>query len=41
MRSLARTVILLLTLGVFIQPASANDPPNVLFIAVDDLRDWV
>jgi arylsulfatase A-like enzyme len=32
---------LLLALGVFFQPAPADDPPNVLFIAVDDLRDWV
>ncbi len=34
-------VFVLLALGVFIQPASADEPPNVLFIAVDDLRDWV
>ena len=30
-----------IALGVFFQRASADDPPNVLFIAVDDLRDWV
>jgi hypothetical protein len=41
MRSLVRTLILLLALGVFLQRASADDPPNVMFIAVDDLRDWV
>ena len=41
MRSLAKTLILLLALGVFLQRASADDTPNVLFIAVDDLRDWV
>ena len=41
MRSLVRTLSLLLALGVFFQRASADDPPNVLFIAVDDLRDWV
>ena len=41
MRSLVRTLILLLALGVFLQRASADDPPNGLFIAVDDLRDWV
>lgn len=26
---------------MFCQPAIADDHPNVLFIAVDDLRDWV
>ena len=41
MKSLVRTVVLLFALGVFFQPASADEPPNVLFIAVDDLRDWV
>ena len=41
MRSLIRTLILLLASGAFLQRASADDPPNVLFIAVDDLRDWV
>jgi arylsulfatase A-like enzyme len=41
MQSLGRMLILLLALGVFFQPASADDPPNVLFIAVDDLRDCV
>jgi arylsulfatase A-like enzyme len=41
MRSLVKTVILLLAPGASLQPASADDPPNVLFIAVDDLRDWV
>jgi arylsulfatase A-like enzyme len=41
MRSLARTAVLLLAPGIFFQPAAADDRPNVLFIAVDDLRDWV
>ncbi len=41
MRSLVRTLILLLALGASLQRASADDPPNALFIAVDDLRDWV
>ena len=41
MRSLVRTLILLLATGVFLQRASADDLPNVMFIAVDDLRDWV
>ena len=41
MISLAKTVVFLLALGSFVQPAAADGPPNVLFIAVDDLRDWV
>jgi arylsulfatase A-like enzyme len=28
-------------IGGFCQSVSAKEPPNVLFIAVDDLRDWV
>lgn len=31
----------LLTLGAVTYPATADETPNVLFIAVDDLRDWV
>ena len=41
MKSLAKTLVVLLTLGVVAQHASADEMPNVLFIAVDDLRDWV
>ena len=41
MRNLVRTLILLPALGLFLQRAAADDSPNVLFIAVDDLRDWV
>ena len=41
MRSLISTLILLVATGAFPQRASADDPPNVMFIAVDDLRDWV
>ena len=41
MRSLVRTLILLHATGLFLQSTSADDPPNVMFIAVDDLRDWV
>lgn len=40
-RSLVRILILLLATGALLQRASADAPPNVLFIAVDDLRDWV
>ena len=41
MINLVRTLILLPALGLFLQRAAADDSPNVLFIAVDDLRDWV
>lgn len=33
--------ILLLSLASFLSPVQANDRPNILFIAVDDLNDWV
>jgi hypothetical protein len=38
---LATCLIGWIAFGVFCQPAIADDAPNVLFIAVDDLRDWV
>jgi len=38
---LATRLIGWIALGVFCQPAIADDHANVLFIAVDDLRDWV
>ncbi len=38
---LATCLIGWIALGVFCQPAVADDHPNVLFIAVDDLRNWV
>ncbi|HIE97372.1 MAG TPA: DUF4976 domain-containing protein [Planctomycetes bacterium] len=41
MRSLARTLSVWTVFAAFLQPAIADDRPNVLFIAVDDLRDWV
>lgn len=34
-------LFLLLAVVASLQPASPDSPPNVLFIAVDDLRDWV
>ncbi|TWU49045.1 Arylsulfatase [Rubripirellula reticaptiva] len=37
MRSLAKTLISLLVLGVFLQAASADEPLNVIFFLVDDL----
>jgi arylsulfatase A len=37
MRSLARKPILLLAIAVFLQPAFADDRPNVIFFLVDDL----
>ena len=40
-RVIGRGLTLLLVLVIYIQRASADDSPNVLFIAVDDLRDWV
>ncbi|TWU56270.1 sulfatase [Rubripirellula reticaptiva] len=46
-RTVAKTAIVLLALGVFSQHVSvahqafSDDAPNVLFIAVDDLNDWV
>ena len=36
MRAFLTTLLLTLTLG-----ASASDKPNVLFIAIDDMNDWV
>jgi arylsulfatase A-like enzyme len=36
-----RFLILLAALAVFGRPAQAAEHPNVLFIAVDDLNDWI
>ncbi len=41
MKSIAKTLVLCLTAGLCSQSLFANESPNVLFIAVDDLRDWV
>jgi arylsulfatase A-like enzyme len=41
MKSIAKTLVLWLTAGLCSQSLFANESPNVLFIAVDDLRDWV
>jgi arylsulfatase A-like enzyme len=41
MKSLVRNLCVLLAVGVFSQRSSADGLPNVVFIAVDDLRDWV
>ena len=41
MRIFVTTIALLFIFGFFPQHASANERPNVLFIAVDDLRGWV
>ncbi|MEO2017203.1 MAG: sulfatase-like hydrolase/transferase, partial [Fuerstiella sp.] len=41
MRNLARTLSVWTVFAAVFQPAIADDRPNVLFIAVDDLRDWV
>ncbi|MGB7328407.1 MAG: sulfatase-like hydrolase/transferase [Rubripirellula sp.] len=47
LRSLVKTTVMLLALGscaqhsTVSQTACAADAPNVLFIAVDDLNDWV
>jgi len=41
MKGIAKTLVLWLTAGLFSPSAFANESPNVLFIAVDDLRDWV
>ena len=41
MRNLVITTVLLFVFGGFLQRAFADGPPNVLFISVDDLNDWV
>lgn len=41
MKVIVQILIAWLASGVFSHSAIANEPPNVLFIAVDDLRDWV
>ena len=41
MKSIAKTLVLWLTAGLCSQSLFGNESPNVLFIAVDDLRDWV
>lgn len=41
MKIIIQFLILWLEIGVLSQAALANESPNVLFIAVDDLRNWV
>jgi hypothetical protein len=41
MRSLISSLIGWMAFGVCCLPSFADEQPNVLFIAVDDLRDWV
>lgn len=41
MKIIIRSLIVWLGIGVLSHSGFASEPPNVLFIAVDDLRDWV
>jgi arylsulfatase A-like enzyme len=37
----AKRLFFLLLFGLFINPViSQNNPPNILFIAIDDMNDW-
>ena len=40
-RSSTMRLLTLITSLLVVSPALAADKPNVLFIAIDDLRDWV
>ena len=41
MKSITQSLLFFLAMGVFFHPACADESPNILFIAIDDLRDWV
>ena len=41
MQRILITLLNLLALISFLLPVRAEDRPNILFIAVDDLNDWV
>ncbi len=41
MKSITQSLLFFLAMGVFFGPACADESPNILFIAIDDLRDWV